>query len=187
MKNIYANMKISHIIIGFILILFLINFNYYNHIYVKLRYVISKEKTEVVGITKAIRIFISKFNKNQTLLNKIKILENKIMENKYEIGYLKNKNKSRKEIINVFRDIVLKSNVNLVKIELISEQTEKETGKILFKFIGNATLENFISLIDIIENKQEFLMIQNYKLKSIQEGSDNYKVEMILKFVYIIS
>jgi hypothetical protein len=83
--------------------------------------------------------------------------------------------------------IVLKSNVNLDKIELISEKSKKETGEILFNFKGSATLENFIQLLDMIDNKQEFLSVVTYSLKDNQQKTNSFNIDMTLKFVYINS
>jgi hypothetical protein len=180
-------MKTYHIIIGFIVILFLLNFSYYTHIYQKFHIIIASKKYKLSSLNGNIRKRIFEFNRHKALLSKIKVLENKIMENKYEIGYLKNKNKSRKDIINVFRDIVLKSNVNLKKFELITEESEKETGKVLFKFTGTAKLEDFISLLDMIDNREEFLVVQSYSLRTAGNEKNIFNIDMVLKFVYIIS
>jgi hypothetical protein len=149
--------------------------------------IIISEKYKLSSLNGNIRKRIFEFNRHKALLSKIKMLENKIMENKYEIGYLKNKNKSRKDIINVFRDIVLKSNVKLKKFELITEETEKETGKVLFKFTGTAKLEDFVSLLDMIDNREEFLVVRSYTLKYAGHEKNIFNIDMILKFVYIVS
>ena len=187
MKNIFSNSKGAQIILAFLLIIFFINFNYSNHIYRSFKETIINEKRELASLSRSINKFSYTFNKNMTILNKIKFLENKIMENKYEIGYLKSKNKTRRDIINVFKDIVLRSNVNLDKIELISEKSKKETGEILFNFKGSATLESFILLLDMIDNKQEFLSIDTYTLQDTQNQMNTFNIDMTLKFVYLNS
>jgi len=187
MTGFFSNMKISHIIIVFILIVAGINFTFYNHIYKNFDYQISREKAELVKMNRKIKMLIHEFNKHKNILTKIQLIKDKIMETKYEIGYLKTKNKSRRDIITSVREILLKSNVNLTKMELISEQYEKKRGKVLLKFEGDATLKNFISLLDIIENRQDFLTIESYNIKNIKKNIDVFKIEMIFKFVYIIS
>ena len=185
MNRLKLNIKSEHLIILFIAFLAFINYSYHTNIYKKYHGKNLKLKVKLIETTNKIYEEINKFNNEISIFDKLKIIKNKAVEKEYEIAYLKNKIKSKKDILSIFRTLVLQTKVNFDKIELISDKITKNTGTLMFRFKGSSTVNEFIYLLDTIENRNEFFIVNNFKLKAEQNKLDYVKIEMVIKFVYL--
>ncbi|GEM_PF-5736526 len=181
------NFKLSKelLLLLFFIIFISVNYTFYSKIFTA----INKEKVKLVkeltelhsGVNKE----ISTFEGNLDIFNKIKSAREILIEKEYEINYLKSKIRDKKDVLSVLKTLMLESKIGINKIELTSDTVTDRVGLLTFSCSGKVRLEEFIEFLDMVDGKNDILIVESYNIKPNRE-SEFWNLEIIIKSLSLV-
>ena len=158
--------------------------NYFYFEYIFKPSLITYKNFQLKKILNDINLEILKFNNFIVIFNRLKKAKIEFEKEKYRIKMIKLKAKSKSNLLPIIRTLILENNIKLNELQLTGTDIKNNMEIISFNFKGKSKLKNFIEFLDNLENKNNIIIVDKYKL-SRMDTTNIFKIDMDLKSIFL--